>query len=441
MSIKENKYKIETPKLSSEEINEQIKPILRKMEAVGIRLDCDALKKLDQDLSKKLEKLRGEIFQLSGKEFNLDSPIQMAEVLFADLKLPTDGLKKTKSGISTAAGELAKIKDQSPIIPLILEYRELAKLISTYLRPLPILIDENSRLHTTYGLETATGRLTSSEPNLQNIPIKGTYGEEMRAAFTASPGMKLIAADYSQIELRVIACLSSDAAMIEAFKSGADIHSRTAAEIFGVSIDQVTPEMRRKAKAVNFGIVYGQTPYGLSQVLSIPVDEAAKYIHQYFDIHKGIKNYINEMIEKAHSDGFVETLFGAKRYLPNINSHIRYIAEAEERAAINTPVQGTAAEILKLAMIKLDERLEQFLKSETRNPKQITNSNLSKSEILNSDLPRMLLTVHDEIIVETPAQSAEEVAKIVKETMESAITLCVPIEVSVGIGDNWATAK
>jgi DNA polymerase-1 len=262
---------------------------------------------------------------------------------------------------------------------------------------------------------------------LQNIPIKGTYGEDIRATFVASPGCQLIVADYSQIELRIVACLAKDKAMIEAFERGDDIHAQTAAAIFDVKMSEVTHAQRRVAKAVNFGIVYGQTPYGLSQALSIEVSEAAKYIKSYFDLHTGIKNYINDMIAMAHEQGYVETIFGSRRYLPNITSSIRYIAEGEERMAINMPVQGTAAELLKLAMIELDEKLTNFSAN-----RKLPTTNFP---------PRMLLTVHDELVLEAPVEIAKEVGEMLKETMENVITMCVPIKVSLGIGDNWAKAK
>ena len=418
LTEKAEKLGIKIPHITSAEIDSAIEPVLRKMEATGIRIDRPALKKLDQSLSIKLKKLEEKIFKLAGREFNVSSPSQMADILFKDLKLSSDGIKKTKSGFSTAAQELKKIEKSHPIIVLILEYRELSKLISTYLKPLPMLVDENERLHTTYSLETSTGRLTSSEPNLQNIPIRGTYGTEIRSAFIPTPGYELIAADYSQIELRVVACLARDKAMIEAFKNGEDIHARTAAEIFHVKQSEVTKDQRRKAKAVNFGIVYGQTPYGLSQTLDINVEEAGKYIRDYFDVHVGIKNYINEMIDLAHTEGYVETLFGTRRYLPNVNSHMRFIAESEERMAINMPVQGTAAEILKLAMIELERKLE----------KEYPDS-------------KILLTVHDELVLEAPKKISAKVEQLLQETMEGVINLCVPIEVTTGRGDNWATCK
>jgi DNA polymerase-1 len=415
---KAEKLGIKIPSITSSEIDLAIEPVLRKMEATGIRVDCLALKKLDQKLSLKLKELEKKIFKLAGREFNISSPSQMADVLFVDLKLSSDGIKKTKSGLSTAAAELKKIEASHPVIAEILEYRELSKLISTYLKPLPMLVDENERLHTTYSLETSTGRLTSSEPNLQNIPIRGAYGTEIRRAFIPASGCDLIAADYSQIELRVVACLAQDKAMIEAFKNGEDIHARTAAEIFHIEQNKVTGDQRRKAKAVNFGIVYGQTPYGLSQALGIDVEEAGKYIRDYFDVHVGIGDYINKMIDLAHTKGYVETLFGTRRYLPNINSQMRFVAEAEERMAINMPVQGTAAEILKMAMIELEKKLE----------KEYPEA-------------KILLTVHDELVLEAPKAVSTKVEQLLKETMENVIKLCVPIEVSTGKGDSWASCK
>jgi len=417
---KANSLGIKTPNISAEEIDKQLQPVLREMEKAGIKLDVKVFAKLEKNLALELDKLIRNIHTLAGHDFNVASPSQLAGVLFDELKLPTEGLKKSQSGFSTAANELKKIEDQHKIIPLILEYREIAKLISTYLKPLPLLADENSRLHTTYGMETSTGRLNSSEPNLQNIPIRGKYGEKIRSAFIADKGMKLISADYSQIELRVVACLAQDRAMIEAFRKGEDIHARTAAEIFDVSQDKVTSDQRRKAKAVNFGIVYGQTPYGLSQVLSISMDEASLYIKNYFDIHIGIKNYINEMISMGHDKGYVKTLFGTRRYLPNLKSHLRFLVEADERIAINSPVQGTAAEILKLAMIKVNKVLS------------------TQYSVLSDYRPRLLLTVHDELVVEAPTKEVKEIAKLVKETMENVVTLCVPIEANVVIGDNWS---
>lgn len=427
---------VKLPKITSEEINEQVRPVLREMEKNGIKLDVGSIGKLSKKLERKAVELESQIYKFAGEKFNIASPTQLADILFDKMKLPTADLKKTQSGFSTAASELSKIADKNKIVKPILEYREVTKLISTYLKPLPTLVDENSRLHTTYGMETSTGRINSSEPNLQNIPIKGDLGMEIRKAFVPDTGNKLISADYSQIELRVVACLSQDEKMMEAFRSGQDIHARTASEIFGVPIKKVTPGERRLSKVVNFGVLYGMSPYGLSQALSISQEEAAKYIERYFLIHSGIKDYCNAMINAAHEQGYVETLFGFRRHLPNINSGNRYIAEAEERMAINSPVQGTAAEILKLSMIRLSARLKNLRTEEPKNKKLPTTD-----YGLRTGGAKLLLTVHDELVVEAPAKEAEKIAKIVEDTMENAIKLCIPIEVETGIGNNWAETK
>ncbi len=413
--LKDNGIKL--PKIDSKEINKQIVPVLREMEKTGVLLDTKLLNDMAKDVKAKLNKIEKEIYKLAGEEFNINSPIQMAGILYQKLNLPTEELKKTKNGFSTAANELRKLEGKHKVIKPILEYRELSKLLSTYLKPLPLLVDENSRLHTNYGLETTTGRLNSNEPNLQNIPIKGEMGQEIRKAFIAGKGMKLISADYSQIELRVVACLAGDTSMIDAFKSGVDIHTRTASEIFNVALDKVTKEQRNHAKTVNFGVLYGMSPYGLSQALNIGQGEAAEYIKKYFTVHSGINDYCNRMIKVAREEGYVETLFGFRRTLPNIDSHYRNIAEAEERIAINTPVQGTAAEILKLSMIELMKQL----------------SSLNKKGI-KAD---MLLTIHDELIIEVEDKSVSRIAKVVRDAMENAISICVPIVAEVKVGKNW----
>jgi DNA polymerase-1 len=297
-----------------------------------------------------------------------------------------------------------------------LEYRELSKLLSTYLDPLPKLVDKNSRLHTSFGEDTRTGRLNSSNPNLQNIPIKGEFGPEIRRAFIAKTGYKLISADYSQIELRVVACLAGDPVMMKAFSDKVDIHTKTASEIFNKPISKITHDQRRVAKTVNFGVLYGISPYGLSQTLGIKQEEAARYILQYFKIHSGIKRYCEDQVAFAKKHGYVETLFGFRRPLPEINSEVRNIAEGAQRIAINTPVQGTAAEILKLAMIELSRKLK------------------TKSA-------KLILTVHDELVVEVKEGDALKVAKLLKDIMEGEVKLSVPIEVEVGFGDNWDEAK
>lgn len=407
------------PKIKAKEIDKKVDPVLRQMEKEGIKLDVSVLKKMAKKNEARIADLEKEIHKIAKSDFNIDSPMQMAEVLFKKLKLPTDDLKKTKTGYSTGAAELRKLEKKHKIIKPILEYRELSKLLSTYLLPLPKLVDKNSRLHTTYGQDTNTGRINSSNPNLQNIPIRGESGSEIRKAFIAEKDHLLISADYSQIELRVVACLANDEVMIESFRNNEDIHRSTAAEIFSVDQNQVTSDQRRKAKTVNFGILYGMSPYGLSQALSIDQKEAGLYIERYFSIHKGIKEYCNKMIGLAKTKGYVETLFGLRRDLPNINAVNRTLADADERIAINTPIQGTAAEILKLAMIKLASSIQNTEYGETK----------------------MLLTIHDEILLEVPKEEAKDIVKLVKETMEKIIKLSVPIEAEVSYGKNWGQAK
>ncbi len=426
------------PKILSAEINEKVEPVLRGMEEAGIKLDIEKLKNLENKLSSDLQRLTNDIHQSAGVSFNIDSPAQIAGILFEKLKLPAEGLKRTKTGPSTAASELNKIKDEHQIISLILEYREIAKLLSTYLLPLPKMVDGNFRLHTHYAQDVATGRISSNDPNLQNIPIKGRYGEQIRAAFVAEDGYKLISADYSQIELRIVACLAEDKEMIESFNSGRDIHTETAAEIFNKRAEEVTSDERRFAKTINFGVLYGMSPYGLSQALNIGQDSATEYIRRYNHVYSGINAYCKKMIIEAKERGYVETLFGFRRLLPNINSEIRYIAEGEQRMAINTPVQGTAAEILKLSMIRLADQLQVFnQKSKIKNQKKLATSN----SCLEPAKAKLLLTVHDELVLEAPAENAEKVAELARETMENVVKLCVPIEVKFDIGNNWQEAK
>lgn len=400
-------------------INRDIVPVLREMESNGISFDVDLIKKISVETEAKISEVESAIYKAcGGREFNLNSPIQMAEILFSEMKLPTEKIRKNKGGaFSTAASELEKIKDQSPAIPLILEYRELAKLLSTYLRPLPQLVDQNSRLHTTYGQDTSTGRISSTYPNLQNIPTKGELGPKIRQAFRAGSDKLLIAADYSQIELRIVASLADDKTMIEAFNNGVDIHTQTAAEIFNVDKKNVTKEQRRFAKTINFGIVYGMSSYGLSQSLNISVEDASNYINKYFSVYKGIKNYMNEIVHLARTCGYVETLFGFTRTFANLNSPYRNIAEGEERMAINTPIQGSAAEIQKLAMINLSKELK-------------------KTDHYHSE-PKMLLTIHDEIIVEADKDDIKVVSEKIKNILENVVKLPAPLKVEIEVGENW----
>jgi DNA polymerase-1 len=312
------------------------------------------------------------------------------------------------------------MKDRHPIIALISEQRELAKLLSTYIDALPELVNpQTGRVHTSYNQAVAaTGRLSSTDPNLQNIPIRTELGAEIRKAFIAGWGMRLLSADYSQIELRIIASMAKDAAMMDAFKKGEDIHARTAANINGVPLDQVTPQMRRAAKAVNFGIIYGLGYVGLAQGEGISRQEAKEFIEKYFSIHTNIKAWLTNTKKLAHDNGYVETLFGRRRYFPEINSSNGMLVAAAERQAINAPIQGTAADVMKLAMIKVREKLASV-----------------------SPKAKLLLQVHDEIVIEAPVDDVDRVAKFMKDTMENVYTLNVPIVVEVGVGKNWGEAK
>ncbi|MBI4713847.1 DNA polymerase I [Candidatus Uhrbacteria bacterium] len=389
--------------------------VLYEMEKAGVLLDTKALEEFAKDLLKRLSELEKKIHTLADFDFNVQSPIQLAEILFEKLKLSTKGIKKTKTGYSTAAPELEKLWDSHEIVPLISEYRELAKLQSTYVEALPKLVDKDGRVHTTYNQTvTATGRLSSSEPNLQNIPIKTELGREIRRAFVAPRGKVLIAADYSQIELRLAAVIAKDQPFIEAFKQGADIHTRTAAEVWEIDENQVTKEQRRAAKTINFGILYGMGPRSLSRSTGLSFSEAKIFIDRYFEIHHAIQAYLDETKTKAHVDGFVETIFGRRRYFPEINSGVPMLIAAAERMAINMPIQGTAADIMKKAMLAVDGWLKQSQLSAT-----------------------MLMQVHDELVFEVENDVSDQVARGVKEMMEGVANFEIPLIVEIEKGENW----
>lgn len=389
-------------------------PVLSEMEHTGVKLDVKFLAALSKSIHAKIGKLEKKIKKSAGMDFNINSTQQLAEVLFEKLEIPVLGVGKTKTGLSTAADQLEKLKGLHPIIPLIQEYRELAKLASTYVDALPDLVSEKTgRLHTCYNQTvTATGRLSSSDPNLQNIPIRTELGREIRKAFVADKGFKLLSLDYSQIELRLAAHMSSDQKMIKAFKAGEDIHSATAAAINGLALSKVTPEMRRAAKATNFGIIYGQGPHGLSQAADIPYWQAKEFIDQYFKVYKNIKKYVEDSIENARKNGYAETLFGRRRFLPEIDSSVMMVRKGAERMAVNTPLQGTAADMIKVAMIKV-----------------------AASGML--DGAKMLLQVHDELLFEVREGEVEELAKKIRKIMEGVIKLKVPVIVDAKVGDNW----
>lgn len=408
------------------EIEKNLVPVLREMEQTGIKIDMGQLNKLSKELDLQLKKLEKEIYKLAGIPFNINSPQQLSEILFKKLKISTDGLRKTPGGVlSTAAPELYKLKGKHKIIDLIINYRELVKLKSTYIDALPKLMDpKTGRIHTNYHqLGTVTGRLSSSDPNLQNIPIRGELGQEIRKAFIAEKGYKLISADYSQIELRIAASIANDRKMIEAFKKGKDIHVLTAAEVNNVSESKVTPQMRYQAKALNFGVLYGMSVVGFAEAAGISRERAKDFIKEYMKDFSGIAKYVEKTKKEAKKKGYVETILGRRRYLPQINSSDFRLRQASERMAINMPIQGTAADIIKVAMIEIEKGLESFGEA------------------------KMLLQVHDELVFEVKEDKIKEVAEIIKETMEGVLNqpefkdvkkiLRVPPEVNIKVGDNW----
>lgn len=402
-----------------EQIEMPLVPVLYRMEVAGIELDTQSLEEFSASLKKRIDELTRNITKLAGVEFNLNSPSQLADILFVTMGLPTKGIKKTKIGFSTAAPELDKLWDAHEIIPLLSEYRELTKLQSTYVEALPKLVGKDGRVHTSFNQTVAaTGRLSSSDPNLQNIPIKTELGREIRKAFVAPHGKMLVAADYSQIELRLAAVIAKDKPFISAFLEGADIHTRTAAEVWDVAEENVSKEQRRAAKAINFGILYGMGPRSLSRSTGLSMEDAKHFIDRYFEIHHTIRDYLDETKMKAHTDGYVETLFGRRRYLPEIQSGVPMLVASAERMAINMPLQGTAADIMKMAMLRVDGWLAKAGWS-----------------------AKILLQVHDELVLEVDKVAVEPVMAGVKEMMESVASFEVPLVVDVESGKNWGEMK
>ncbi|MBR7167277.1 MAG: DNA polymerase I, partial [Bacteroidales bacterium] len=394
--------------------------VLFAMEREGVRIDTDYLKHYSLQLQEEKLEIENKIYSYANKTFNIASPKQLGEILFEELKIIDKAPKTATKQYSTAEDVLQKLIDKHPIIPLILEYRSLSKLISTYLEALPKLISPTTnRLHTTFNQTvTATGRLSSNNPNLQNIPIRTERGREMRKAFVPrNDEYVLMAADYSQIELRIIASLSGDKNMIEAFKSHYDIHAATAAKIYKLPMEEVTSDLRRNAKSVNFGIVYGISPFGLSEQLNISRKEAATLIEEYFVQYPDIKKYIDDNIAFAREHGYAQTLLGRRRYLPDINSRNNAMKSFAERNSVNMPIQGTSADMIKIAMNEIYKEFdEKGLKS------------------------KMILQVHDELVLDVYKPELEEVKAIVADKMVNALTLDLPIEVGVDIGDNWLEA-
>ena len=394
--------------------------VLADMEENGIILEPSILKKIESDLAIHLIELAKNIYKTAGEEFNINSPKQLQNILFEKLAIPTKNIKKTKTGISTADDELEKLLEEHEIISLIQSYRELNKLQSTYVLALPNLINKKThRIHTSYNQTiAATGRLSSTEPNLQNIPTRSEEGQKIRSAFIAAPGYKLVGLDYSQIELRLAAHLSGDKKMIKAFKDKEDIHRATAAEINEVELSDVTKQMRYEAKAINFGILYGQGPHGLAQNAKIPYKSAQEFIAKYFEAYTGIRKMIDASIAEARENGYATTMFGRRRYLPELDSSNMMIRRSAERMATNTPIQGTAADLIKIAMININKEIKD-----------------------HSDDIKMLLQIHDELIFEIKEDKIDTWLPKIKDLMENAITLKVPIIVESAIGDNWGELK
>jgi DNA polymerase I len=402
-----------------EEIDLPLVPVLAQMEETGIRVDPSELGSLSARMDEEIQRLTGEIYSMAGNShFNINSPQQLGKVLFEELRLPAPVKAGKGKQISTAADVLEALAEEHPIAAKVLEYRQISKLKGTYADALPMLIRmETGRVHTTFHQTgAATGRLSSTNPNLQNIPIRTELGREIRKAFVPREGWKLVVADYSQIELRLLAHMSLDPVLVAAFRNGEDIHTRTAAEVFGVHPLMITPEMRRNAKAVNFGIVYGQTGFGLAQQLGIERREAERYIRSYFERYAGVRRFIDATIAEVRESGVAKTLHGRLRPIPDMQSRNASARGFAERTAVNTPLQGTASDLIKIAMIRISEKLRGFE-------------------------AKMLLQVHDELVLEAPPSEVEAISTLVKEEMEGVYPLEVPLLAEVGVGDNWRDAK
>jgi DNA polymerase-1 len=393
-------------------------PVLAEMELSGIKVDANVLQEISHHLLKNLEELQNKIYEVAGEKFNISSPQQVGVILFEKLNLPK--LKKIKTGYSTNVDVLEELSLQHSLPGMILEYRHFAKLLSTYVNALPTFISpETGRIHTIFHQTgTITGRFSSSHPNLQNIPIQSETGSQIRKAFVASSGNVLLTADYSQIELRVLAHFSQDAKLKEAFANNIDIHTSVAAEIFGVPYQEVTTNQRRGAKVVNFGIIYGQSPYGLSKELGISMKEAKKFIDAYFDHYQGVKNYMENLLQETREKKYVTTLLNKRRYIPDIQSPNHFTKKLAERMAVNTVMQGSAADIIKKAMVNIFQKKNK------------------------EALPfKILLQIHDELVLEVSEFVLAQVANLVKEEMLHSIVLSIPLEIKLSVGKNWLEVK
>ncbi len=395
------------------EIDFPLIPLLAKMEHVGILLDKNQLEEMNDELTIDIARLQTEMFEMVGEEFNIASPMQLSEVLYVKLALPTTGIKKGKTAFSTGQKELDKLRGKHPIIEKIEQYRELTKLQNTYVLALPKLTDESSRLHTTFNQDVAaTGRLSSTDPNLQNIPIRSELGRKIRQAFIPAAGNVFVSADYSQFELRLVAVLAGDDKMINDFNAGTDIHAKTAADVHSISLDDVTKEQRRDAKTVNFGVLYGMGPHALAANTGMSFGQAKAFIDSYFKVRSKVRDYIDNTIKMAREEGYVETYYGRRRPTPDVQSNNFIVRSGAERAAANMPIQGTEADLMKKAMLLVEDKL--------------------------AGIGHQVLQIHDSILVECPKPEADAVAKILKDTMESiAPELPVRLQVDVTIGENW----
>jgi len=408
MDLEELFHRVEMPLVS----------VLSEMEMAGVQLDADFLRRMSADMEKELDTLVGEIYRMAGEEFNINSPKQLSHILFEKLELPV--IRRTKTGFSTDENVLEELSREHPLPRKLLDYRQLMKLKSTYVDALPRMVDPlTGRIHTSFNQTvTATGRLSSSEPNLQNIPIRTEFSKTIRKAFVAPDRRHVIlSADYSQIELRIMAHLSGDEALLEAFRRDADVHTSTAAAVFGMPPEEITPELRRQAKAVNFGIIYGMSPYGLARQLEISPQEAGRFIDSYFELYPRVREYMERTVEEARERGYVTTLLGRRRYLSELQSDQAQVAAFARRTAINTPIQGTAADLIKLAMIRIQEA--------------IGEGGLSA---------RMIIQIHDELVFEVPDKELDRVGSLVRSHMENALELSVPIKVDMGSGRTWYEA-
>ncbi|MBL8160126.1 DNA polymerase I [Candidatus Saccharibacteria bacterium] len=405
---------VEAPKLRSlaHDMEFPMIPLLSRIEHRGIHLDSAALADMSQQFAVRIEEFEQKIYELAGQTFNIGSPSQLGTILFEKMGLPTLGIKRGKTGYSTGAKELDKLRGLHPIADLITTWREYTKLKGTYIDALPKLVDEHGKLHTTFALDVAaTGRLSSHDPNLQNIPTRTELGQAIRRAFVPAPGHVFVSADYSQFELRLAAVLADDKQMIEDFNNDIDIHTATAAQVYGVPLEEVTKDMRRHAKTVNFGVLYGMSPHGLSVATGMTRDEAKAFIDAYFELRAPVRQYIDRTVAEALERGYVETIFGRRRPTPDLKSSNFVVREAAKRAAANMPIQGTEADLMKLAMLEVEQKLE--------------------------GLGEQVLQIHDSILVEAPRANAQQVATVLRETMENIYKLPVKLKVDVSTGDNW----